>query len=339
MMNQGRSIPEVVDKLLDISVARNTTLEDLQWIAEFLVNSGNYKDLFRQYPRRFFEKSDITWAHFLDLVVRFCPKVPPNVVNAVYKGCKENGTLDQLALSLSWTHIDLRVKELRRNLWQAKHKDIEKIRNLLKQKIEFFKTNRLIEDEKRSYQKYQEMFPTDDSIHSLYEDFKERQARNIISKKVEERKNREVSLEDSFTDDLIKTSVFEVIESECLSLLKLHPKRAYDLSLLFIFIEGFDAALKMLEFAPEAENVDWLKIELLLLTKDYFSAFTEVEKLEEKYRHHSEIVFSLTYLKAKIYMFLDQKLHAANLFKSIIRIRPNYREASALLREILEDTE
>jgi len=338
MLNEGHTLVEVSESLLLKSASSKISRKELYQIAQFFLLAGLHKDFFRQFPRRFFEKELITWPQFVEILIQNKIKISNRVIQAIYEGCDETKSLKHLALNKKWLTYDIRFQKIRQNLWEKKVENLEKMRQNLIQKIEFLKNHRLIEDEKKAYLKYMEVFPEDDSIQQLYEDFKERQARDLINKKIEQKKVKEISITTSEYVDIEEARLAQRLLDEVMKMVQSQPHLAYNFSIMFVFFEMFDLALKLLEFAPKNPSSLWLKMELLFLNEDYFKLLTEAELLERDSQFENiEDSLALIYYKARAYKFLNQKSQAAELLNSILKIRPHYRSAQTLLSEILEE--
>ncbi|MCB9026585.1 MAG: hypothetical protein H6625_09735 [Bdellovibrionaceae bacterium] len=336
MLNEGNSLAEVAETMLMKSADSHVARKELYQISQFFVLAGLYKDLFRQFPRRFFERELIAWPHFIEILIINKISISNSIIQSIYEGCQETKSIQQLALNKKWITFDIRFQKIRQDLWDKKNKNLEKLRRNLKQKIEFLKNQRLIEDEKKAYLKYKEVFPEDKSIDSVYEDFKERQARELVNKKMEQRKVKEVSFSVIDSIDANDEIFSEILFKEALKISKENPHFAYNLSVMFTFFDMYNKSLKILEDANADTATMWLRLELLLLAEDYFKVLNEAEKLESKIDiENADDNFALIYIKAQAYSFLKQQTKAVELLKSILRIRPNYRSAQTLLNEIL----
>jgi len=106
---------------------------------------------------------------------------------------------------------------------------------------------------------------------------------------------------------------------------------------MFLNFEFISAALQLLEIAEDSDKKNWLRLELMLLSEDLFSALEESERLEKLTEVDAEARFAIAYAKAKAYKRLGQKNKATELLQSILQVRPTYRSASTLLAEIIED--
>lgn len=338
MLNEGQSLGLIADNLLLKSASRKIKYKDLSEISQFFVLSGLHKDLFRQYARRFFEKEHIAWPHFVEILLHHKIEIPPEVTEAIYKGSLKTKRQDFLALHKKWQSYDIRFQAIREKIWESKLADLEKLRHSLIQKIEFLKNHRLIDEENKAFLKYLEIFPTDERIHRLYSDFKERQARQLITKKIEEQKNRETSF--TITDSIDeKEDIYSKFLSEFLiKELKEKPLLAYNFSIMFCFFEEYEQALRILDFYPEKNSVFWLKLELLVFANNYLLVLSECERWEvEQSTSSIDERLAVIYTKAKAYKALKQRAQAVEQFKSILKIRPQYRSAQTLLNEILEE--
>ncbi len=340
MMNEHRHMDEIVEMLLNTSASSKVQKSDLSTIAQFFVNSGYHKEYFRQFPRRFYEQSGITWTHFVEILLRQNIDIPNKVIEAIREGCEKTKSQENLCLNKKWLSVDDSLEPTRQKLWESKKNNQEKTRQIMIQKIHFFRTQRLLSDEKKAFAKFKEMFPNDDTLNSLYEEFKERQARSVVNRRNEENKFRKLKETDSQPISLEEKKIVDVVYNYCEVLTDLSSSDLHNLSIMFTNFEQYSYALNILNRInrPQIEDL-LLKLELLMLSENYFEVLTHIEEIEKDYYENVEINFGLVYSKAQAYNFLNQKAKAANLLRSIVKLRPNYRSAQSLLNSIVEESE
>jgi hypothetical protein len=339
LFNEGRSVDEVMETLLDLSASPKISKMELHSIAQFFVISGYHKEFFRQFPRRFSEKKHIAWLQFTEILLLNNIQMSQKIINAIYEGVSQLNTINNLALNKKWTLYDDRLVIVRKKIWGEKLASLIKVKDSLKQKIAFYKSNRLVDEEKKSYQKYLKLFPTDSSIEEEYKEFKERIARSIVNKKMETKGIKEITHNTTSPLSSEESQLADIIYKECEHKIVDNPNLGYDLAIMFVFFEQNHFALKLFETLKPELRVMLLKLEVLVLARDFFSALAFIDEIEDKFNDNGEISFALVYAKAKIFISLKQKSRAASLLKSIQKVRPNYRSVNSLLQQVMGDEE
>ena len=94
------------------------------------------------------------------------------------------------------------------------------------------------------------MFPEDETINHLYSDFKERQARELINKKIEERKGQDVSFTQTPIIDEFEEKLSNTLLEACKNICKKFPNLAYDFGIMFTFLDMSSKALEILKINP-----------------------------------------------------------------------------------------
>jgi tetratricopeptide (TPR) repeat protein len=94
--------------------------------------------------------------------------------------------------------------------------------------------------------------------------------------------------------------------------------------------------LEILAWAPAVPPNDWLRAELLVHARRFVEGLEHLKHLEVRYVDDPETSFAVSYLKAQCLQELGQKDAALEILKSIVRVRPNYRSAHALIQEWTE---
>ncbi|NJL25310.1 MAG: hypothetical protein HC902_09105 [Calothrix sp. SM1_5_4] len=106
---------------------------------------------------------------------------------------------------------------------------------------------------------------------------------------------------------------------------------ASDLAVAFWFLDEYGQALEILKWAEPSTANDWLHAELLFASRRYVEALELLNHLEVKYVNDPEATFSVSYIRAQCLRGLGQQAAALEILRSIVRIRPNYRSANALI--------
>lgn len=339
MMNENRDPLEIVDAMLNLSANSRISSQDLKSIAQYLILSGHHREYFRQFPRRFFEKKNITWPHFVEILLQQKVELNNKWIHAIYEGAEETRSLESLSLNFKWSIYDNRMVPVREELWKKMYSQLEIIKKKMIQKIHYLQSQRIISEEKKAFQKFLNMFPEDTSLKPLYDEFKEREARAIVNKKIEEKKYKEIpNIEvESLTQG--EEELAKVILKECIELSRRHSSLVYDFAIMFLEFEYFQGAIELMKLiqAPSSLRNESLKIEVLYVSENYYDLLSHIEELEKHFSHEVDFSFGLVYYKALCYHKLNQKAAAVALLNGLLKIRPDYRSASTLLNQILEE--
>src|SRR5207253_6137253 len=128
-------------------------------------------------------------------------------------------------------------------------------------------------------------------------------------------------------------SAKDLLVSQSEDLARKNPQLAYDLSVMFMFMESYSEALKMLAFAMPSSESQWLRLELLLKAREFVLALDEADRMEMTYSTDPESTFAATYARARALRGLGQTAQAVELIRSIVSVRPNYKSARSLLMD------
>ena len=334
LLNTQDNLDQVAEELLHMAANRKIKYQQIAKITNFLINAGLFQDAFRQYPRRFYEKSKITWPQFIEILYQTKTKVEEPILNAIIEGVQYKKKVSSLVTNSHWKYFSKEFSEDRKKLWKAKSNELTKKKESLKQKLQFLKENRMIEEEKRTFQKFLTIFPNDSEIAQEFEEFKERWAREVIAKKIESNKSEA-------TYKVISVPKLTAEEKKlCEFLLADIKKRvsenipsAYDFALFFYFLDYPKGGLEVLDLAPDEYRCHWLRGELLIENNQYLDLLSYIEKIQPQYTDDSEAQFACTYLRARALNKLGHHNRAIELLNSIVAIRPFYRSAQSLIAE------
>jgi len=333
LLNKEQDISLVVEKILKNISSDDVPFEDRLVGLNFAINAGYQLEVFNLLTNWFENSEKIPWAQLVRILSSNNLRATDSVLKNLFRGAKEQELLDQLVLSRDWDSWDSRFRSLRREYWQEKinsHKS--KIEQML-EKLEYFQIHVMLDEERKILDKLTRMFPDDKELVEQMKNFKERWAREIISKTTAVQYNSddmnnndlEFSKDEMIIIDLMFEASFEIGEKK--------PESAYNLCITFYYLGLFEKALKILELASEGEPKDWLRIELLYLSARYIDCLEEVNDVEQRYASDPESSFAAAYTRALALWELGQSTQAIELIKNIINVRPNYRSASSLLTE------
>ena len=216
-------------------------------------------------------------------------------------------------------------KKAAKNVEKLKEARFEEIRNSNIQKLAFFKSSGLLNDELNHRKKLQAMFPNEHELHPSSIEFQNRRARDILARSPKSDKttielpvlpaSKEVVLLDTWLEDAKRYDALE------------------DIAILFEFVEAPAWSIKILNEPNHTRSRDWLILELYLRAYKFIEALDYLDYLEQEYSADAETAFATNYARARAHWHLGNRELAIETLKSITEVRPNYRQAEILLQE------
>ena len=201
-------------------------------------------------------------------------------------------------------------------------------------KLEFLKNEKLIEEEKKTLEQMKLEYPNEKQFLSQYQDeFQWRWSAHVLSKKkvIQRTELKQETLtadQQKFLNNLEKEALQQVVKS---------PENGLHFCMMFYFMDQYALALNILQKSSLSSKYSWLELELMLLAKHYLSALELAEKIEKKFYNTSDtdVPFAIAYTKALAYKGLKQDARAIEMLESILKFRPQYRQAERLMNEWL----
>lgn len=211
--------------------------------------------------------------------------------------------------------------------WQ---KRLQGIKDELKETLEYVKAQRLKEEEVKILDKLRYLFPHDEVVRANQENFEERQARDIIDR------GQRMSIDYLPAPPPLKPDELhycQILTDVSLEIAKKKPAQAYNLSLMFFFMELYDSALSLISLAPAHLSTDWFRLELLIYARRFPEAMAEAGRLESKYAHDAETSVAVTYARARALWGLNKSDAAIEMMQKVVNTRPHYLSAKSLLKD------
>lgn len=256
------------------------------------------------------------------------------LVGHLLKAVNELNLADEVIFSYRWDRLTDEIKSLRKHYLQKKSELLKKQRHILMEKLTFYRSEHLFEEEKKTLGILAKIWPQDPEIAILGEEFKERWARFVIGQRQSEMA-RSYQLKVEITDPREK-KFLDFLGQELLQLAQMHPHYAYDFAILLSNMGEPINALRILINSPERLDSDWLRSELLLQSQLNIECLEYLLTLENRYAENPETAFAVTYMRAQALWQLGQHHAAIELLQTLLQVRPNYRSASSLLTEWTE---
>lgn len=301
--------------------------------AQFLVASGQYRALFERVNKLLSEKMKLPWAQLAEAVGY--TKIAPTKteIDAILEGAKEQESEEALIRSYQLDLWDRRFIELRAALQSRKAIDLAERKQALKDKLEFMRAQRMLEQEADILEEVQKLFPNEPEFAAEREAFEIRWAREVIAN---------VSPHTDPTSELAwkadrltpeqQTSKGMIVE-RAKKMAHANSKLAHDLAVCLHFMDFNSEAIEVLNLGPDSEAADWLRLELMIKARQFVNVLSEGSRLEVLYAANPDTAFAVVYARARALWGLGQSEMAIDLMSSLIRIKPNYKSAQALLSD------
>lgn len=327
----GKSPKNIFDELTRDLFQKKISMEERLSIFSFGLNAGLYQQLLANFVETFHEKAPVPWGHYIHLLDTL--RINPNreVIESVIKGARRQKNLETLSMVRSWDRHDKRFHEFRSAIENKRRDDHDNKKQVMIEKIEFYRSQRMVDEEKRALKVLLKMFPNDIAIQEEHEKFQRQWAREIIAQN--SRDVREARIVDQKKPGKRELLLIKCITDEMLRILGKDNKHAYNFAIALKTMAHPLPALKVLAMADDAWEVEWLKIELLIDSGRFIDCLNAVHDLEMRYAHDPETTFAATYARAKALNGLGQSGPAIDLLQSIVSVRPNYRSAYSLMAE------
>lgn len=326
-------LEKVVSNLVERWEKNLLSPDEQREATRFFLRSGKYEIFSEQITRLLLNKQQLPWAELALGIEQSGIELSNEDKRSLIEGVAEQNAYEQVVEVSSAVDWDsLLEKKNSERLAKISQELIQK-REFIKDKINYFRAQRMYKEEAAALAELQLMFPEDESLPADQRSADEKWAYEVVAHGAVERDlleslNRKVT---ALTQE--QSEMKTVLVSHARLTLKDHPQKAYDLALHLHFMEFHLEAIEILEAAgrPLQEAAQWLRLELLIKSRKFVEALEETHLLEEKYADHPDAVFAAIYARSICLWELGQGALAVDLLKSIVRIRPGYRSAHSLL--------
>lgn len=258
-----------------------------------------------------------------------------SALESLLKGIRKQEATDELISARGWDKWDKRFNLIRKEILDRRIGETRKAKENMLEKFNFLRNQRLVEQAGRVLRRMIEIYPQDPQLKKLKAEFDEQWARDILSSHLanlsSEKFDRTLT-EISRQDDEMMTSFV----AEGKKLARTNPSIATDLAVACLFMSEYKRGLEILELAPETVANEWLRVELLFHARRFVETMDLLNNLEIKYVDDPETAFAVSYLRARCFRELGQQDAALEILQSIVRVRPHYRSAHALIQEWTE---
>ncbi len=327
------SVEKVADALVDRWEKNLLSPSEQREASRFLLASGNSSALTKQFSRLLSSKQQMPWAEFAKAIEVSGVQLTGEEKRALAEGVSEQNAYDDVLVIESAVQWDPMFEKKNIERIAKVAQEIIQKREFIKDKVNYFRSQRMHKEEAAALAELRLMFPNDASLPEDQRSADERWAYEIVAQGAMERDlleslNKKVS---HLTDD--QKEMKSVLVADALKRLSEQPKQAYDLALHLHFMEFHLEAIEILESSgqPLDEAELWLRLELMIKSRKFVAALEETHYLEERFADQPDSVFAAIYARSICLWELGQGSLAVDLLKSIVKIRPGYRSAHSLL--------
>ncbi|MGZ3723298.1 MAG: tetratricopeptide repeat protein [Bdellovibrionales bacterium] len=330
---QKKLLPQdLLEQVLKLTADPSISWEEKRPLWHFLHNTGRDKALIEAIRLSLENKTRIPFDLLIELFARANVQPSGSVLESLMKGMKKQRALDEIISSRGWDKWEPRIPATRNELLEQKVQHQKQFKENLVEKFEFLKNQRMTEQAGQVLKRLKGLYPDDPALVQMQKDFDEEWARNILSTHMAtlqtEAMERTRTAPSSADEAMMKLFL-----SEGEKVAFDHREFAYDLAIAFWYVEDYPKALEILTYAPPSLAVDWMRAELLFAARHFLEALEQLNVLEIKFIDDPESTFAVSYLRGQCLFALGQQSSALEILQSIVRVRPNYRSAHALILE------
>lgn len=329
LISEGNS-NRVAESFIKRIFRDGTEPAEVESFLNFLIQAGYYQELLKFFAHELRLKHTVHLLALCHLLHKSGFQPHSDFLNSLFiaqDNSKESYTLSHYS---PWESLDPRFVELKATTLNKLREHHLAERESLIQKLEFFRNHRMLEEEKKLLLELANRYPGDPQFYQEQEEFHLRWARSVISRKATDLLDVELDpTEEIFSEQAI--GCIQAILSTMKFLAQRDPRLAYDFAIGFYFLDLFENAREILDYAQPSLSVDWFQVELLLKSRRYVECLDFIQTVEKRYANDPETTFGATYYRALALGSLGQTSTAIELLKSIVTIRPHYRSAHALL--------
>ena len=300
-------------------------------IAQFFFKAGLQSRLLKEIERLLTEARHLPWAQISEIlnVLQITPSKEEKL--AIVEGIKEEQALSEILKS---SHSDKISQFFAKARARIKASDLEKSsqkKQAFREKIEFLRSQRMLSEENLALQEYHLTYPNDQSLAQQKQDYEQRWARHIVTENIDQRSQNAVLEEKGAPLSHEQKEVRKLLLQRAYEMIKISPQKNYDLAMTLAFMDFHNEALEILRLGERHAEAEWFELDLLLKSRNFLEALEFSARLEIKYATDPDSSFAVIYARARALWGLGQIAQAIEFMKSIVKIRPHYKNAHSLL--------
>jgi hypothetical protein len=304
---------------------------------QFLLVSGLTAVFFHQINRLIDRQGRLPWAQLTEALGKASRdklvKLNKLDIQALFEAAESQQATADLVRSHLLDKLDPGF-EIRRRAFEKVHLGkIDEQKQALKDKLAYMQANRMFEQEAQVLDEMQAMFPNENEINAEREAHKLRWAREIIANSsASTDKTLDLNWRvDQLPPEQLKAKM--LLMARARELAENDPRLAYDLAISLHMMDFSSEALDILQNAEITPAAEWLRLELMIRSRQFLTALEAAGRLEIDYANDPNTAFAVTYARARALHGLGQVQEAIELLQSLVNIRPHYRSAQSLLLE------
>lgn len=321
----------VADLVVDfIDSAESLSPDEVHSAFYFLLRAGAYPQFFQMVIKAFkYDKFAIPWDLLIEVLNLSSAPVDQKFLKAIISGITQENAGPDASRSQRFDRYHQEFKTWRQERATVVNTSIENQKLKLMDQLDYFRSQRLYEQEKRLLAKLFNMYPDDQAIQKLYKAHRERYADEILSKTSRHKsRTSKINLIDP-EDKIFGKELSDSLKKEALN----SPEMAYELAISAFIHEEFESGLEILKNAPQSSEAQWLRLEMMLGAKRFLEIINILPNIENAYSDDSETFFATAYYRALSLWGLGQKDLAIEVMESLLESRPNYRSGLSLLSQ------
>lgn len=332
LLKQKLKAEELLNRIITAVLNPSLPWEEKRPYFSYLFLTGRHSTMMSAIRQMLSTKQRIPYDFLIETAGAALIQPKPVVLESLLKGLKKQNALDEVFVAKQWDKWEKRLPALRAELVEKKAQEQKQFKENLVEKFWFLRNQRMTEQAGRVLRRLIELYPEDQELVKLKSDFDEQWARDVlsnhISKLSDEKFERTHTAPSSADEEMLRQFLIEG-EKLCMQ----HRETATELAIAYWFMEDYARGLEVLAWAGPSQATDWLRVEMMVAARHFVEALELLNQLEVKYISDPEATFGVSYLRAQCLRELGQHASALEIMQSIVRVRPNYRSAHALILE------
>ncbi len=304
---------------------------------QFLLTAGLTAVFFHQINRLIDRQGRLPWAQLAEALGKASQdkmvKLDKFDIQALFDAAESQEATAELVRSFALDSFDPGFQIRRKALEKVQQSKVDERKQALKDKLAYMQANRMFEQEAQVLDEMQAMFPNENEVKAEREAHKLRWAREIIANSSA---STDPTLDLNWRVDQLspeQLAAKKLLVSRAQELADKDPKLAYDLAISLHMMDFSAEALEILQSAEITPAAEWLRLELMIRSRQFVTALEAASRLEIDYANIPNTAFAVTYARARALHGLGQTQAAIDLLRSLVNIRPHYRSAQSLLLE------
>ena len=325
--------PSVIAKKLLKQKSLVKNQEDFLGICRFMHQAGLNKMIVQLAIEQLKTESIVPWAFIIDILDNCEINVSKKVKLMCFDGIIEQNQLSYVLTCCHWDKVHPGWVKMKLDaISEINRKKNSQFVELMED-LEFIKSQGLLKKEEEILKKLKKLAPDNLNIHEKWLQFRERWSRHIIQQKKQTTLKGTPFYVDSEAVDPEELKQVKNIMQSVQDLVVRQPDTKYNMALMLFFMGYPKFASQILKDHLHFDAAKWLYADLLLQSKLYLNCLSFLDDMEKEGEQQPEVVFALTYMRAKAYYGLGKKKKGKDILTELLKVKPNYRLAHYLLEQ------